>query len=122
MKLLLVEDDGVTIDAIRLCMEVYEPSSTVISTSSGQDAIDLLTKGEFDVVVLDLGLPDLDGFEVLKRIRLLGNTPVLVCSARRNIELIASAMKLGADDYIIKPFEFRILLDSLHRVVGHRPQ
>ena len=121
MKLLLVEDDEVTIDAIRLCMEVYEPSSDVISTSSGEDAINLLTKGIFDAIILDLGLPDLDGFEVLKRIKRLGNTPVLVCSARRNSELITVAMQLGADDYIIKPFEFRTLLESLKKAVRHRP-
>ena len=120
MKLLLVEDDAATIEAIKMCVAVYEPSSTIVSTSSALDAVSLLTRESFDSVILDLGLPDADGFEVLRRIKELGNTPVLVCSARHSSESIDAARQLGADDYVIKPFDFHALLDSLRKAIGHR--
>ena len=68
---------------------------------------------QFDIVVLDLGLPDIDGLEVLKNIRDFSQIPVLVTSARHEPEIITAALNAGAQDYVLKPFNFEVFLNSL---------
>ena len=70
-----------------------------------------------DVVILDLGIPNLDGFEVLRRIRSEGDTPVLVVTARRDVADILRAFNLGTDDFVPKPFEFRELLARVRAIL-----
>ena len=74
--------------------------------SDGESANNLLTYQEYDVIVLDLGLPKLDGFEVLKRLRARGSTtPVLILTALEDTQNRVKGLDLGADDYLAKPFE-----------------
>ncbi len=117
MRILLVEDDNLTIESIRLCLEIYEPDSNLISTDQGLEAVKLLQKNPCDAVIIDLGLPDIDGLEVLKKIRSFSQIPALVLTARHNTESIDLARKLGADDFITKPFNYRFLLHQLHLAI-----
>jgi DNA-binding response OmpR family regulator len=79
--------------------------------ATGADALAAIPGGAFDLVVLDLGLPDMDGLDVLRRLRRGGNaTPVLVLSARDAVEDRVGGLEGGADDYLVKPFSFAELL------------
>jgi two-component system, OmpR family, KDP operon response regulator KdpE len=117
MKLLLIEDDLATVESIELCLEVNDPESKVVSTSKGLDAIQMLRNDTFDVVIVDLGLPDIDGIEVIEQIRGFSHVPIVVVSARHSPEMISKALSLGANDYITKPFDYRVLLNRLNKLV-----
>lgn len=84
---------------------------TTHTTKSGIDGAALATHGNFDLVVLDVGLPDIDGFEVLERVRGQGvNVPVIMLTARSSVADRVAGLEGGADDYIPKPFSFEELL------------
>ena len=117
MKVMIVEDDITTIESIKISLEIFEPDSTLTYTHKGQDALRLLKEGDFDGVIIDLGMQDIDGVEVLKQLRLFSNIPVLVLSARQSPDVIRKALELGANDYITKPFEYKNLLKRLHKLI-----
>ena len=78
---------------------------------NGKDALALLSTGEFDLVILDIGLPDIDGFEVLDKVRTRDtSTPVIVLTARDSVTDTVAGLEGGADDYVTKPFRFEELL------------
>ena len=104
MKILIIEDDQASIDIVSLIFKVSRPETEVIYSKLGREGLDLLEKENPDVVILDLGLPDINGFEVLKRIRIFSNVPVLVLTVRNDESDVAKALELGANEYIVKPF------------------
>jgi DNA-binding response OmpR family regulator len=84
---------------------------TIIAVETGQAALQMIQGGEFDLVILDLGLPDQDGLTVLKALRGQGHTiPIVVLTARDGVENTVAGLEGGADDYITKPFSFEELL------------
>ena len=104
MRLLLVEDDLILKDGLE--RSFTKSGYAVDVMDDGERANQLLTYQEYDVIVLDLGLPKLDGFEVLKRLRARGNTtPVLILTALEDTQSRVKGLDLGADDYLAKPFE-----------------
>lgn len=108
MRVLLVEDIVDVGEAIAASLE--RMGHTVDWERDGQNADDVVTVQDYDLVVLDVTLPRLDGFAILKRMRQRRDaTPVLVLTARSQIEDRVSALDLGADDYLVKPFDFREL-------------
>lgn len=104
MRLLLVEDDLILKDGLE---RAFSKSGYAVDVMcDGDSANKLLSYQEYDVIVLDLGLPKLDGFEVLKRLRARGNkTPVLILTALEDTQNRVKGLDLGADDYLAKPFE-----------------
>jgi DNA-binding response OmpR family regulator len=100
--ILLVEDD----DAIRtaLTRALREHSHVVTSYSTGMSALPAIVERRPDVVLLDLGLPDVDGASVLSMVRSVSTVPVIVATARDDESEIVRLLELGADDYVIKPF------------------
>jgi two-component system response regulator QseB len=115
---LLVEDDDSLSSGLRLALE--RARYTVERVKDGAEAVSALADNEFDIAILDLGLPRLDGTEVLARLRRSGNpVPVLVLSARDAVRDRILALDLGADDYLIKPFDVDELLARL-RVLERR--
>jgi DNA-binding response OmpR family regulator len=117
MKILLVEDDNLTIESVKLCMEFYENGSKLVTVDKGKEAVQLLQNDHFDAVIIDLGLPDIDGMEVLEQVRRFSDVPAIVLTARHNIESRTKAEETGADEFITKPFDYRLLLASLHRIL-----
>jgi two-component system OmpR family response regulator len=112
MKVLLVEDNRRLVAS--LTAGLGEEGLAVTSTASGADAIAIAGRHAADVIVLDLGLPDLDGQEVIVRIRAAGShVPILVLTARETVDARTAALDAGADDYLIKPFAFAELLARL---------
>lgn len=104
MRLLLVEDDSILKDGLERAF--IKSGYAVDVMMDGESANNLLSYQEYDVIVLDLGLPKLNGFEVLKRLRARGNkTPVLILTALEDTQSRVKGLDLGADDYLAKPFE-----------------
>ena len=113
LKVLLIEDDSATVEAIRLCFEIHRPDAMIVAAASGFEGIKLSASEAPDVVIIDLGLDDIDGIEVLREIRHFSDVPIVIVSARDEPESVAKVMELGADDYIVKPFDIRGLLTRL---------
>ena len=116
MRILLVEDDHMIGQSLRQALT--EHSLTVDWVRDGLFAQDALAQGGYAAVLLDLGLPRRSGFDVLRRARQDGNrTPVLVLTARDSLDDRVAGLDLGADDYLVKPFEFRELLARIRAVM-----
>ncbi len=105
MKILIVEDDPITAEAVSLTFELRWQECEVVSTAYGAEGVRMIETEIPDIVILDLGLPDMDGLQVLFRIRTLSNVPVIILSARDDQATIVKGLEIGADDYITKPFE-----------------
>ena len=116
IKLLLVEDDP---DMLDLTAYVLRRDRFVVSEASdGAQALRRWKADRPDLVILDLGIPNLDGFEVLKKIRDDDeSTPVLVLTARRDAQDILRCFNLGTDDFLPKPFEFRELIARIRAIL-----
>jgi len=119
LKVLLIEDDSATVEVIRLCFEIHRPDAIIVAVAKGLEGIKLFRSEAPDVVIIDLGLDDIDGMEVLREIRRSSDVPILIVSARDEPESVAEGLELGADDYVIKPFDFRDLLARLDNAM-HR--
>jgi two-component system, OmpR family, response regulator VicR len=115
MKILVIEDTPGIVETITLALEMLWPDAKVISTARGEQGIDMVEKESPDVIILDLGLPDISGYEVLKRIRLFSDIPILILTVRAEELDIVKGLEWGADDYMIKPFK---QLELLARIRG----
>ena len=118
-RVLVVEDDEEIADVLRrsLRAEGYE----VRAASDGIEALDLAVGYMPDLVVLDLGLPRLDGVEVCRRLRAEGDVPILILTARAETEDRVAGLDSGADDYLVKPFERKELLARIRALLRRRP-
>ncbi|HVK55629.1 MAG TPA: response regulator transcription factor [Burkholderiales bacterium] len=118
MRILLVEDDELLASGLLLALQ--RAHYLVERVEDGNNAIRALADNSFTLMILDLGLPGLDGAEVLKAIRVKGNTiPVLILSARDATKDRIRGLDLGADDYLVKPFDLDELLARI-RVLERR--
>lgn len=104
MKVLLIEDDREIVEAIVLAFQIRWPEAKVISTRLGNKGVELVECEAPDIVILDLGLPDINGFEVLRQIRLFSRVPTIILTVRSDEADIVKGLEWGADDYITKPF------------------
>jgi two-component system KDP operon response regulator KdpE len=119
-SVLVIEDDAPLRRALRTSLRAR--AFEVIECAAGGDAVVLVADRRPDVVLLDLGLPDLDGVEVLRRLRAFSDVPVVVLTARdRQADKIA-ALDAGADDYVTKPFDVEELLARVRAVLRRVPQ
>jgi two-component system, OmpR family, response regulator MprA len=118
-RVLLVEDDAEIADVLRRSLrnEGYE----VRTSADGIDALDAAAGFVPDLVVLDLGLPRLDGVEVCRRLRADSDVPILMLTARTETEDRVDGLDSGADDYLVKPFERRELLARIRALLRRRP-
>jgi len=114
VRILVVEDDAGIAGPIIESIENLGWSPTHAST--GRQALTLLTSSDFDCVVLDLGLPDMDGGEIVRVVRQSSNIPIIVASARPDEADRILALELGADDYLVKPFGIRELIARIRAV------
>jgi two-component system, OmpR family, response regulator VicR len=105
MKALIVEDDPLVTEIVSLAFIMRWPDTTIIRTKTGKEAISLVEREKPDLVILDLGLPDQNGFDVLKSIRIFSIVPIIILTARDDDNDIIMGLEWGADDYITKPFK-----------------
>ncbi len=116
--LILVVEDGETVSSfIAAILEANHYD--VLTTAKGSEAFTLIASHRPDLVLLDLGLPDLDGLVVLKRTRAWSNVPIIIVSARGHEREKVEALDLGADDYITKPFGTAELLARIRNAIRH---
>src|ERR1039458_7986644 len=106
-KIVLVEDDLSLVETVKLVFSLTWPEATILDANTGEDGIKLTQKADPDAVLLDLGLPDISGFEVLQRIRVFSRTPVIILTARTDPGSVDKAFKEGANEYVAKPFRSR---------------
>ncbi|WP_017579354.1 response regulator transcription factor [Nocardiopsis valliformis] len=108
-RVLIVEDEERIASFVRKGLTASGFTTTVVGT--GAEAVDYAVTGGFDLMLLDLGLPDTDGFDVLRRVRSLGvDVPVVILTARDGVRDTVTGLEIGADDYVTKPFRFEELL------------
>jgi two-component system OmpR family response regulator len=120
MRVLIVEDDAVLGDGLERYLQQAGYTTDVVA--NGADADALLKKDDYELVILDIGLPGLDGFEVLRRLRARPReVHVLVLTARDAVEDRVRGLDLGADDYLIKPFAL-LELEARLRAIARRRQ
>src|SRR5215470_9509341 len=118
MRVLIVEDDDAI--ATPLAKGLEREGLEVDRVECGNDALQLSAATVFDVVLLDLGLPDRDGFDVCRELRARSDVPIIVVTARSEEVDRVVGLELGADDYIVKPFGLRELVARIRAVVRRR--
>jgi two-component system response regulator MtrA len=114
-RLLLVEDDASIREIATLGLE--RAGFRVTATGDGRDALVRFRQGSFDLVVLDVMLPSLDGFEVCREIRRDSRIPIVMLTARSDLHDVVVGLELGADDYVTKPFELPELVARIKAVL-----
>jgi two-component system, cell cycle response regulator CtrA len=116
MRVLLVEDDSAT--AASISMMLQAESFVCDTTDLGEDGLEIGKLYDYDIIILDLILPDLDGYEVLRRLRLAKvRTPILILSGLTGLDDKVKGLGFGADDFLTKPFERRELLARIQAIV-----
>ena len=116
MRVLLIEDDSATARSIELMLK--SASFNVYTTDLGEEGIDLGKLYEYDIALLDLDLPDISGFEVLRSLRVSRvKTPILILSGFSGVEDKVKGLGFGADDYMTKPFHKDELVARIHAIV-----
>ena len=116
MRVLLIEDDSSIAQSIELMLK--SESFNVYTTELGEEGVDLGKLYDYDIILLDLNLPDMSGFEVLRSLRLSKvKTPILILSGVASIEHKVKGLAYGADDYMTKPFHKAELIARVHAIV-----
>ena len=116
MRVLLVEDDPAMAQSLELMMK--SASMVVDTTDLGEDGLEIGKLYDYDIIILDLNLPDMDGLEVLRRLRdARVETPVLILSGQTEAETKVKGLGTGADDYLTKPFDKAELMARIQAIV-----
>lgn len=121
MRLLVVEDEK---DLNSIIVKNLEAEGYIVdSCYDGEDAVVYMTTIDYDAVILDVMIPKMSGFEVLKKVREMKiETPVLFLTARDHVDDIVFGLNIGADDYVVKPFSFDELMARLRVIVRRKPE
>ncbi|MGQ9571701.1 MAG: response regulator [Dehalococcoidia bacterium] len=104
MRILVIDDEPDVVEVIELTFSLQWPGSEVVAAADGQSALRLFQAVSPDVVILDVGLPGMNGFEVCRRLRAISDVPILMLTVRGEELDRLKGLELGADDYIVKPF------------------
>ena len=116
MRILLVEDDSTTAQSIQLMLK--SESYVCDTTDLGEDGLEIGKLYDYDIIILDLMLPDIDGYEVLRRLRAARvKTPILILSGLNEPDAKIKGLGIGADDYLTKPFDKRELVARVQAIV-----
>ncbi len=116
MRVLLVEDDSATAQSIEMMLR--SESYVCDTTDMGEDGLEIGKLYDYDIIVLDLMLPDIDGYEVLRRLRAARvQTPILILSGLSGLDDKIKGLGVGADDYLTKPFDKRELIARIQAIV-----
>jgi len=117
MKVAVIDDSPDIKEVVSICFQLRWPNCGIVSAENGQSGLKLVEDEEPDVVILDLGLPDIDGLQVLRDIRRFTQIPVIILTVRDHDVDVARALELGADDYITKPFSHIELVARVQAVL-----
>jgi two-component system cell cycle response regulator CtrA len=116
MRILLIEDDQSMADSIELMLRKADLNTYV--TDSGEEGIELAKLYDYDLILLDLSLPDMNGYDVLRKVRLARiETPILILTGQNGVDAKVKGFGYGADDYLTKPFNREELVARIHAIV-----
>ncbi len=117
MKLLVIDSDPDVLESVKLTVGMIWPKAITLSASSGDAGIDAVDSEEPDLVVLEVDLPDLDGFRVCREIRRFSDVPIIMLTERDNEADIVRGLDVGADDYIVKPLDSIVFVARVKAVL-----
>ena len=117
MKVVVIDDAPDIAEVVTLCFQLRWSGATVASANDGAKGLDLIEAENPDIVILDIGLPDMDGFQVLRELRRFSQVPVIMLTVKGEDTDIAKGLELGADDYIVKPFSHIELVARVQAVL-----
>ena len=117
----MVEHDPEVAETVHTAFSVRWPESEVVRTGTGHGALEAVLRGSLDIVVLDVNLPDTDGFSVLRGIRTMSRMPLIVLTSRASADDKVRGLELGADDYMAKPFSPEELVARAAAVLRRSP-
>lgn len=115
MKILMIEDD----EAIRTGLKYYleQENFEVIETDNGKNSLKILTDEEISICLLDVNLPDINGFDLFKKLKEIKDIPIIFLTANDLETSIVMGLDMGADDYVTKPFRARELISRIHNAL-----
>lgn len=117
MKVLVVDEEPDVVKVVTMSFRMQQPTWEVISAEDGPQALEMIERERPDIVLLDIGLPEMSGFEVLKTIRRFSDVPVIMLTVRDDEVSKVQGLELGADDYVTKPFSHLELLARVRAVL-----
>lgn len=120
MEVLIIERDPDVVETLSLALTIRWPQALVAATQLGAEGVRLAGREELNLVILELDLPDLNGFEVLKWIRVFSSVPIVIHTARGDEADVVKGLELGADDYIVKPYGHLAFLSRINASLRRR--
>lgn len=114
LKVLTIDDDSAMTELLTLLLKKH--GFKVLTANTGEDGIAIARKDSPDVIILDLMMHGMDGWQVCKKIRMFSNVPLLIFSALDSSDMISSALDAGADDYLVKPVPSGVLIAHLNKL------
>jgi two-component system KDP operon response regulator KdpE len=114
-KILIIDDDAAITDLMGMLLKTH--GFDAITANSGADGIRLVREKNPNIVILDLMMPDLDGWQVCKALRQFSNVPILILSAINDPRMVASVLDAGADDFLVKPVPSGVLVAHIRKMV-----
>lgn len=118
MKILVIDDDPAMTELLSLVLS--STKAQIITTNSGEDGLRIVKEQTPDIILLDLMMPHMDGWQVTESIRKFSSTPILILSVLDNPGLVARALDKGADDYLVKPVPSGILIAHINNLTRRR--
>jgi DNA-binding response OmpR family regulator len=115
IKVLVIDDDIAITDLMSMLLKTH--GFDVTTTNSGSDGVNLIKEKSPHVVILDLMMPDMDGWQVCKAVRAFSNVPILILSAINDPRLVASILDAGADDFLVKPVPSGVLVAHIRKMI-----
>jgi len=114
-KILVIDDDTAVTDLLSVLLR--SQGFDVTATNSSSDGLSYIREDEPDLIVLDLMMPEIDGWEVCRSVRAFSQVPIIVLSALNDPSMVASVLDAGADDYLAKPTPSRVLVAHINRLI-----
>ena len=116
IKILVIDDDNAVTDLLALLLR--SQGFDVASTTNSTEGLSMIRDNSPDIVVLDLMMPEMDGWQICKAVREFSHVPIIILSALNDPSMIASVLDAGADDYLTKPTPSRVLIAHINRLVN----
>lgn len=122
MKLLVIDDDPSTADLLKAILQTMNVTAAIEQATTGFEGVQKVKDTQPDIIILDLVMPEMDGWKVCQEIRQFSNVPILILSALDQPGHVAAALDAGADDYLIKPVSANILVAHLNTLLRRSPK